>query len=194
MRKAQVIRKTKETQITIRINVDGKGIYKIDTSIGFFQHMLETLTKHSLFDIHAQISGDVHVDQHHVVEDTGFALGKALSRALGDKKGIARAGNFVFPMDEALSQVSIDIAGRPYLVFKAKFRHRKINAFDPELIEDFLYGFTTGLGATLHAHVITGRSDHHKIESLFKALAKALQQACAKTRDQSSVPSTKGKI
>jgi imidazoleglycerol-phosphate dehydratase len=195
MRTAQVERKTNESQIKIGVNLDGTGLSRIKTPIGFFTHMLETFAKHSLIDIEAEIKGDTHVDQHHLVEDTGIVLGDVIKQALGDKKGIQRAGFFLFPMDEALSQVAIDICDRPYSVCKIKLRRKKIGDFEGELIVDFFQGFATALGATIHTYIISGRSDHHKVESVFKALAKALKQACmlqARAHDQ--LPSTKGKI
>ena len=195
MRTSQAIRKTKEVDISIDLNIDGSGKYEIKTPIGFFTHMLEAFSKHGLFDITANIIGDTQVDQHHTVEDTGIALGEAFKQALGDKKGINRSGYFVFPMDETLSTVAIDIGGRPYLQFKADFSRRFCGELDTDLMADFFQGFALGLGATIAVQNPYGRSDHHKIESMFKAFAKAMKMACSTDpRAKGSMPSTKGMI
>ena len=195
MRKAIIKRKTKETDIEIGLNIDGKGKYEIKTPIGFFTHMLNAFAKHGLFDVNLNVKGDLEVDQHHTIEDTGIVLGQAFKEALGDKKGINRAGYFIFPMDEALAVAALDISGRPYLKFDAKFRRRFCGELDTDLLEDFFYGFSVGLGANLALQVQYGRSDHHKIEALFKAFAKAMKTACSKDkRALKELPSTKGLI
>ena len=174
------------------MNIDGKGKYDIKTPIGFFTHMLEAFAKHGLFDINMDVKGDLGVDQHHTVEDTGIVLGQAFKEALGNKKGINRAGYFIFPMDEALAVAALDISGRPYLKFNAKFKRRFCGELDTDLLEDFFYGFCVGLGANLALQVQYGRSDHHKIEALFKAFTKAMKTACSKDkRAINELPSTK---
>ena len=193
MRRATIERESKETQIKIKLNIEGTGRSNVASDIGFFNHLLETFIKHGLFDMDAKIKGDIHVDQHHIVEDTGIALGEAFKRALGAKKGIKRAGFFVYPMDESLVMVAVDISGRPYLKIDAKFLNKKVGDFATDSLEDFLQGFATSLGATLHIRVYYGRSDHHKIEAIFKALGKALKEACEKDkRLKNEIPSTKG--
>ena len=195
MRTAKISRKTKETEIEIVLNIEGKGKYIINTPIGFLTHMLESFAKHGLFDIKMNVKGDLQVDQHHTVEDVGIVLGQAFNKALGDKKGINRAGYFIFPMDEALAIVALDISGRPYLKFDAKFRRRYCGDFDTDLLQDFFYGFSIGIGANLAVQIKNGRSDHHKIEALFKAFAKALKSACSKDkRVLKELPSTKGLV
>ncbi|HLC62671.1 MAG TPA: imidazoleglycerol-phosphate dehydratase HisB [Candidatus Nanoarchaeia archaeon] len=195
MRTAKISRKTKETEIDLMLNIDGKGKYAINTPIGFFTHMLEAFSKHGLFNIELNVKGDMQVDQHHTVEDTGIALGQAFREALGDKKGINRAGYFIYPMDEALAIAALDISGRPYLKFGAKFKRRFCGDFDTDLLEDFFYGFSVGLGANIALKIDYGRSDHHKIEALFKAFTKALKTACSKDkRALKELPSTKGVI
>ena len=195
MRTSTIKRKTKETDISIRLNIDGKGKYKIKAPIGFFTHMLESFAKHGLFDVELNVKGDTQVDQHHTVEDTGIVLGLAFRKALGDKKGINRAGYFIYPMDEALAIAALDISGRPYLKFNAKFRRRFCGELDTDLLEDFFYGFSAGLGANIALKVEYGRSGHHKIEALFKAFAKAMKTACSKDkRAAKELPSTKGLI
>jgi len=193
MRTASIKRETKETSIQMRVNIDGSGKSNITSEIGFLNHMLETFAKHAIFDLEANITGDIQVDQHHTVEDTGIALGEVIKKALGDKKGIKRAGFFVFPMDESLASVAIDISGRPFLKWNVKFRNKKIGDLSTELIEDFFLGFTTFLGANLHIMIYYGRSDHHKIEAVFKAFAKAMKTACEiDNRVYGEIPSTKG--
>ncbi|MGD2072845.1 MAG: imidazoleglycerol-phosphate dehydratase HisB [Candidatus Thorarchaeota archaeon] len=192
MRKAQVERKTAETDITISLTIDGKGTSNIASDIGFFNHMLETFSKHGKFDIEAHIEGDLHVDQHHMVEDTGIVLGDAFRKALGDKKGICRMGCFTVPMDEALAMAAVDVCGRPFLNVDAQWKSQRVGDFSTELITDFFQGFTTSLAASLHIRVYYGRSDHHKIEALFKACARALQTACALDTRSNDIPSTKG--
>jgi len=195
MRTVKISRKTKETDIEINLNIDGKGKYNIKTPIGFFTHMLESFAKHGLFDINLNVNGDLEIDQHHTIEDTGIVLGQAFKEALSDKKGINRAGYFVFPMDEALAVVALDISGRPYLKFNAKFKRRFCGKLDIDLLEDFFYSFSVGLGVNLALQVQYGRSDHHKIEALFKAFAKAMKTACSKDKQAlNELPSTKGLI
>ena len=193
MRTAKISRKTKETNIDINLNVDGKGKYEIKTPIGFFTHMLESFAKHGLFDVKLIAKGDLEVDQHHTIEDTGIVLGQAFKKALGNKKGINRAGYFIFPMDEALAVVALDISGRPFLKFTAKFKRRACGELDTDLLEDFFYGFSIGLQANIAVQVKYGRSDHHKIEAIFKAFAKAMKMACSRDkRAYNELPSTKG--
>ncbi len=191
MRSAQIDRKTKETQIRIKLDLDGTGNGKIISDIGFLNHMLETFAKHGLFDVTAEIKGDLKVDQHHTVEDTGIALGQAFKSALGDKKGIKRAGFFVYPMDESLAMAAVDLSGRPHLRMEAKFKNRKVGDFNVDVLEDFFQGFVSALGANLHIRVYHGRSDHHKIEAIFKAFGKALKEAC-EIEKRAGIPSTKG--
>ena len=195
MRSAKVNRKTRETAIKIKINIDGAGKSRIKSQIGFLSHMLETLAKHGLFDIDADIKGDVHVDQHHTVEDTGIALGQAFKNSLGDKKGLRRAGFFICPMDEALVLVAIDVSGRPYLKMDARFRRKKIGDLYIDSLEDFFQGFVSALGANLHVKVYYGRSDHHKVEAIFKAFGRSLYQVCEiERRLKGKIPSTKGQL
>ena len=195
MRTAKISRKTKETEIEVKLNIWGKGKYEIKTPIGFFTHMLESFAKHGLFDIQLNVKGDLQVDQHHTVEDTGIIIGQAFSKALGDRKGINRAGYFIFPMDDALAIVAVDISGRPYLNFQGKLQRRFCGDFDTDLLEDFFYGFSIGLQANLAVKMGYGRSDHHKIEALVKAFAKAMKMACSKdNRAFKELPSTKGLI
>jgi len=195
MRVASIERNTKETQIKVKLNIDGSGQSKIVSEIGFLNHMLETLAKHGLFDISAEIKGDIKVDQHHTIEDVGIALGNAFKNALGEKKGLKRAGFFFYPMDESLATTVIDISGRPYLKMEAKFKNRMVGDFSTEVLEDFFQGFVSSLGATLHIKVHHGRSDHHKIEAIFKALGKSLKEACEiEERSGNEIPSTKGVI
>jgi imidazoleglycerol-phosphate dehydratase len=193
MRRAIVERESKETHIKVKLNIDGVGKSNITSEVGFFNHLLETFAKHGLFDIEAVLKGDIQVDQHHLVEDTGIVLGQAFKDALGNKEGIKRAGFFVYPMDESLVMVALDISGRPYLKLDARFRNKKVALFSIDSLEDFFQGFVTSLGAALHIRVYYGRSDHHKIEAIFKALGKALKEASEKDKRLKNVlPSTKG--
>lgn len=195
MRKADLERKTKETQIRVKIDLDGTGSSNIETPIPFFTHMLESVAKHSIFNVELFVKGDVKVDQHHTVEDTGIVLGKAVKEALGEKKGINRAGFFVFPMDESLSVVSVDIGGRPFLQFDAHFKRQFCGNMDLDTVEDFFLGFTQGLSANIAVRVLSGRSDHHKVESIFKAFAKAMAMAVSfDERLKDYIPSAKGVI
>ena len=194
-RKSSLQRKTKETDIKIECNIDGKGRAEISTPIPFFSHLLDNFAKHGLFDLKIKATGDIEIDQHHTVEDIGIALGEAFKAALGDKKGINRAGYFVFPLDEALSVVAIDISGRAYLNFDCKFKKEKIGDLDSDLIKEFFWGFVRHLETTLHIRVLAGENDHHKAESIFKAFGKAMKTACSKEkRILKELPSTKGLI
>ncbi len=195
MRKVKIERNTTETQISMKLNIDGAGKSKIVSPLGFLTHMLESFAKHGIFDLDAKIAGDVDVDAHHTVEDTGIVLGETFKKALGDKRGIQRAGFWMYPMDEALATVALDLSGRPFLVWEVEFSTPAIGDFPTELFEDFFLGFTNALGANIHVKVHYGRSDHHKIEAVFKALAKALKMACAiEPRIKNEIPSTKGTL
>ena len=192
-RKGKVERITRETQIRAELNIDGKGRYEISTGIRFFDHMLELFAKHGGFDLKLEATGDLDVDQHHTVEDVGIALGQCFAQALGDRKGVNRAGYFVMPMDETLAVVAVDLSGRPALVYHAPTRFKHVGDLQTELLEDFFDGFVVHCGANLHARVMYGRSNHHKIEGIFKCFARAMRFACstdARLKDQ--LPSTKG--
>lgn len=192
-RKASVERITKETQIRGSLTIDGQGTYQIATGIRFFDHMLELFAKHGGFDLKLKATGDLDVDQHHTVEDVGIALGQLFAKALGDRKGINRAGYFVLPMDETLAVVAVDLGGRPALVYQDRVRVRLLGDLQTELVEDFFGGFVNHAGANLHAKVLYGRSNHHKIEAIFKCFARAMRYACStdqRLKDQ--LPSTKG--
>ena len=193
MRTAKVNRKTKETSIEAEVNLDGKGVYKIDTGIGFLNHMLEQLSKHSLVDINLKAKGDLHIDLHHTTEDTGIVIGEAISKALGDKKGIKRYAHSYIPMDETLSRVSLDISNRPYLIWNVKLKVEKLGEMDTELFKEWFQAFSQNAGITLHIENIYGDNSHHIIESCFKGLARALRLALEKdSRAGDSLPSTKG--
>ena len=193
MRKSEVERKTKETEIKISLDIDGTGKSEIKTEIGFFKHMLETFSKHSLIDLNIDIVGDLHVDEHHTIEDTGITLGLALKKALGEKRGIRRSGYCIYPMDETLATTAIDLSGRPYLKFIAEFENQKLGDFPTDLTEDFFAGLTNALEANIHIKIEYGRSDHHKIEAIFKSFAKAIRSACEiDERIKDEIPSTKG--
>jgi len=192
-RKASVERITKETQIRGSLTIDGHGTYQVSTGIRFFDHMLELFAKHGGFDLELRATGDLDVDQHHTVEDVGIALGQLFEKALGDRKGINRAGYFVLPMDETLAVVAVDLGGRPALVYQDRVRVRLVGDLQTELVEDFFGGFVNHAGANLHAKVLYGRSNHHKIEAIFKCFARAMRYACStdqRLKDQ--LPSTKG--
>jgi imidazoleglycerol-phosphate dehydratase len=194
-RKTSLERKTKETDIKLSLNIDGKGKGNVSTPIPFLNHLLDSFAKHGLFDLEIKAKGDIEIDQHHTVEDIGICLGQVFKNALGDKKGINRAGYFVFPLDEALSVVSVDISGRSFLGFNCKFKNEKIGDLDSDMIKEFFWGFVRGLQATLHVRALTGDNDHHKVESIFKAFAKAMKSACSKDkRILKEIPSTKGLI
>ena len=195
MRKGRLERKTKETDILVELNLDGTGKYIINTSVPFLDHMLTLMGKHGLFDLVVKAKGDVEIDDHHTVEDTGIALGKALKQALGDMKGITRYGQASVPMDETLASVCLDISGRSYLVYKVEFpKKSRLREFDPDLIEDFMQAFAANAGITLHVGVAYGRNTHHIIEAVFKALGRALRQAVTIDPRVNGVPSTKGKL
>jgi imidazoleglycerol-phosphate dehydratase len=193
MRKAQLIRHTTETQIDLALTIEGSGKYQVSTGIRFFDHMLELFTRHGGFDLKLTCKGDLDVDQHHTVEDVGIALGEAFDRALGDKKGINRAGYFLMPMDETLGIAAIDLSGRTAVVVDAKVRTRLVGDLQSELVYDFFDGFARGARANVHLKTMYGRSNHHKIEALFKAFARALRVACARDKQLAKMlPSTKG--
>ena len=195
MRTAKVERKTKETDIKLSINLDGKGQYSINTSIPFLDHMLSLMCKHGIFDMKLKAKGDIDIDFHHTVEDIGIVLGKAVRQALGDMKGISRYGQATVPMDEALASVSLDVSGRPYLVYKVSFpKKSKIKNFDPDLIEDFLQAFVSNSGITLHVESPYGRNTHHIIEAVFKALGRALRNAVSIDPRIKGIPTTKGRL
>ncbi len=193
MRKAKIHRQTKETDIKIVLTVDGHGRYKISTGIRFFDHMLELFAHHGGFDLELKASGDLDVDQHHTVEDVGIVLGQAFTKALGDKKGILRAGYFVMPMDETLGLAAVDFSGRTSAVIDTKVKTRLVGDLQSELVFDFFEGFARGANAGVHLKIIYGRSNHHKIESLFKAFGRALRAACWRDKRMAKlIPSTKG--
>ncbi|HMD47675.1 MAG TPA: imidazoleglycerol-phosphate dehydratase HisB [Bryobacteraceae bacterium] len=193
MRSASVERVTKETQIRGALKIDGRGKYNISTGIRFFDHMLELFTRHGGFDLSLKATGDLDVDQHHTVEDVGIVLGQLFSKALGDRKGINRAGYFIMTMDETLALVALDLSGRPALVYDGKVKVRLVGDLQSELVEDFFGGFVNHAGANLHVKVMYGRSNHHKIEAIFKCFARALRYACSKDkRLKDQLPSTKG--
>ena len=193
MRRASIQRDTKETQIRGSLTLEGRGVYRISTGIRFFDHMLELFTKHGGFDLKLAAKGDLDVDQHHTVEDAGIVLGQLFAKALGDRRGINRAGYFVLPMDETLAVVAVDLGGRPALVYKDLVKTRLVGDLQTELVEDFFSGFVNHAGANLHAKVLYGRSNHHKIEAIFKCFARAMRYACSKdVRLKKQLPSTKG--
>ena len=194
-RKGKISRKTKETSISVDINIDGKGKYKIDTGIGFLNHMLEQLSKHSSIDMNIKAKGDTHIDLHHTTEDTGIAIGEALKKALKKSVGIRRYAHAMIPMDETLSRVAIDISNRPYLIWKVKLKVEKLGEMDTELFKEWFQAFSQSAGITLHVENIYGENSHHKIESCFKALARSLKEALEiDKRIKNSIPSTKGTI
>lgn len=193
MRRATVERNTKETRIRGSLAIDGQGRYEISTGIRFLDHMLELFAKHGGFDLKLRAEGDLDVDQHHTVEDAGIVLGQLFAKALGDRRGINRAGYFVMPMDETLAVVAIDLGGRPALVYEDRVRVRMVGDLQVELVEDFFGGFANHAGANVHAKVLYGRSSHHKIEAIFKGFARAMRYACSKdARLKKALPSTKG--
>jgi imidazoleglycerol-phosphate dehydratase len=195
MRKASIRRTTKETDVEVAIDLDGEGRASISTGIGFLDHMLDLLARHSRIDIDVKAKGDLHIDHHHTTEDVGIALGQAVKQALGDMKGIARYADVHVPMDEALTRVAIDISGRPFLVFKAEFVRDKVGEFDTELVREWFQAFAVNTGITLHAESLYGTNDHHIAESCFKGLARALRAAVAiDPHAAGEVPSTKGRL
>ncbi|HEV3151467.1 MAG TPA: imidazoleglycerol-phosphate dehydratase HisB [Acidobacteriaceae bacterium] len=192
-RTGTVDRSTTETKIALKLTVEGQGRYSVSTGIRFFDHMLELFTRHGAFDLELQCKGDLDVDQHHTVEDVGIALGEAFDKALGDKKGILRAGYFVMPMDETLAVAAIDLSGRVACVVKTKVKTRVVGDLQSELVEDFFEGFARGARANVHLKTLYGRSNHHKVEALFKAFARALRVACSRDKQLGEMlPSTKG--
>ena len=193
MRRATITRKTLETQITLRLALDGKGRYDVATGIRFLDHMLELFTRHGGFDLKLQAKGDLDVDQHHTVEDIGIALGEAISSALGNRRGINRAGYFLMPMDETLALAAVDLGGRIHTVVDLRLKVRKVGDLQAELVTDFFEGFAQGARANVHVKVLYGRSSHHHVEAVFKAFARALRVACARDRRLARMlPSTKG--
>lgn len=195
MRTASIKRDTKETRIAVELNVDGTGKYDVSTGIGFLDHMLEQLSRHSLMDLKLKADGDLHIDYHHTTEDTGIAIGEAFRDALSDRKGITRYGHAYIPMDETLSRVAVDISGRPYLIWKVDFSKAKIGEMDTELFKEWFQAFAFAAGVTLHVENLYGENNHHIIESCFKGLAKALRAASAiDARAKDAIPSTKGTL
>ncbi|MBQ3924437.1 MAG: imidazoleglycerol-phosphate dehydratase HisB [Firmicutes bacterium] len=207
MRKSEIVRKTKETDISLSLDIDGSGVYDIKTGVGFFDHMLELFTRHGRFDMTVRCDGDTWVDSHHTVEDVGIVMGQAFKEALGDKKGIKRYGEMLLPMDEALILVALDISGRNYLGYDVEFasmkvtdgsnemRQMMVGSFDSELAEEFLMAFSREMGLTLHVKKLAGKNTHHIIEATFKGLARALAKACEiDERFKDEVPSTKGSL
>ena len=193
MRRARIDRQTTETQIVLKLALDGRGRYDVSTGIRFLDHMLELVARHGLFDLTIKATGDLDVDQHHTVEDVGIALGEAVTKALGTRRGINRAGYFVMPMDETLGVAAIDLSGRVHAVVDLKLKVRRVGDLQAELVQDFFEGFAQGARANLHLKVLYGRSSHHQIEALFKAFARALRVACSRDRQLGkALPSTKG--
>lgn len=193
MRTAEIRRETKETRIAVSVNLDGTGVYDISTGVAFLDHMLEQLSRHSLIDLTVKAEGDTHIDDHHTTEDTGIAIGEAVNKALGDRKGISRYGNAFIPMDETLSQVAIDLSNRPYLIYKVDFTRDKLGTMDTELFREWFQAFAQSAGATLHVVNHYGVNNHHIVESCFKGLARALRDAVEiDPRKADAVPSTKG--
>jgi imidazoleglycerol-phosphate dehydratase len=195
MRRATITRKTNETEITVSVGLDGAGTARVSTGIGFFDHMLEQVARHSGIGLEISATGDLHIDMHHTVEDTGIALGQAVRQALGDRKGIGRYADVHLPMDETLTRVAIDLSGRPFLVFKAEFTAPKIGEFDTELVREFFQAFAMNAGITLHIETLYGANSHHIAESCFKGLARVLRAAIAvDERRKDEIPSTKGSL
>jgi imidazoleglycerol-phosphate dehydratase len=195
MRKGAVTRKTNETEIVVEVDLDGAGLGKIATGVGFFDHMLDQLARHSLVDITVSAKGDLQIDDHHTVEDVGIALGQALKQALGDKRGLTRYADCLLPMDETLTRVALDVSGRPFLVFRAEFPTPKIGTFDTELVREFFQALAINAGLTLHIETLYGANSHHIAESCFKGVARALGAALAiDARQASRIPSTKGAL
>ena len=195
MRKAEITRKTAETAIFVAVNLVGTGVYAVKTGVGFFDHMLDQLSRHSLIDIALTATGDLHIDDHHTVEDCGIALGQAIARALGDKRGINRYGQCNLAMDDAQVATALDLSGRPYLVWNVAFPTAKIGTFDTELVREFFQAMTTHAGITLHVDLVHGINSHHSAEATFKSVARALRQALeVDTRQTGAIPSTKGAL
>jgi imidazoleglycerol-phosphate dehydratase len=195
MRQATVERSTKETQVSVTLNLDGTGVYETSTGIGFLDHMLEQLSRHSLIDLKVVAKGDLHIDFHHTTEDTGIVVGQAFAKAMGDRKGITRYGDALIPMDETLTRVALDISGRPYLVWKVNFTRPKLGDMDTELFREWFHAFAQAAGLTLHVENLYGENNHHIVESCFKGLARALRHAVdIDPRKADAVPSTKGTL
>jgi imidazoleglycerol-phosphate dehydratase len=195
MRKATIDRKTTETQVSATVDIDGTGRFDIKTGVGFLDHMLEQLSRHSLIDVTLVVKGDTHIDDHHTTEDSGIALGQAVAKALGDRKGIRRYASSLLPMDETLSRAAVDVSGRPFLVWNVAFPTQKIGSFDTELVREWFQAFAMNAGITLHVETLYGANSHHIAESCFKALARALRDALEiDPRQKDRVPSTKGSL
>ena len=194
-RKAKINRKTKETNIAVEANLDGKGTYKIDTKIGFLNHMLEQFSKHSLIDLKVVAKGDTHIDLHHTTEDTGIAIGECIKKALGSSKGIKRYAHALIPMDETLTRVTMDVSNRPYLIWKVKLKVEKLGEMDTELFKEWFQAFSQATGLTLHVENLYGDNNHHIIETCYKGLARSLREAISiDPREKGRIPSTKGKL
>jgi imidazoleglycerol-phosphate dehydratase len=195
MRKAEVKRKTNETQVSVSLDLDGRGIHDVKSGIGFLDHMLELFSRHSLIDLMVRAEGDLHIDMHHTTEDIGIVLGQALAKALGERRGIRRYASLHLAMDEALTRVAIDVSGRPYLVWKVGFSRPKLGDFDTELVREWFRAFAHNAGITLHVETLYGDNNHHMVESCFKGLARALREAVAiDERAPDAIPSTKGTL
>ena len=195
MRQASIKRKTRETEITAAVNLDGSGRYEVATGIGFLDHMLEQLSRHSLIDLKLKAKGDLHIDHHHTTEDSAIVIGQAVAKALGERKGIARYGQALIPMDETLTRVALDASNRPYLIWKVAFTRHKLGEFDTELFKEWFQAFAQHAGITLHIETLYGDNSHHIIESCFKGLARALREAVTiDPRQKKAVPSTKGRL
>jgi imidazoleglycerol-phosphate dehydratase len=195
MRTASIDRATKETRVSASVNLDGTGRYDVATGVGFFDHMLEQLSRHSLIDMTVRVDGDRHIDDHHSVEDAGIALGQAVRQAMGDMKGLTRYADALLPMDDTLTRCAIDVSGRPFLVFKVDFPREKIGTFDTELVREWFQAFAMNAGITLHIETLYGENAHHIAESCFKALARALRQALSiDPRMADALPTTKGRL
>jgi imidazoleglycerol-phosphate dehydratase len=193
MRTATLRRDTSETKIAVTVNLDGTGVYRVSTGVGFFDHMLEQLSRHSLIDLDVDMKGDLHIDQHHTIEDTGIAIGEAIAKALGDKRGIRRYGDALSPMDETLTRVALDISGRPWLVWKTQFSQKRLGEMDTEMFQHWFHSFAQAAGITLHVETLHGENNHHIAESAFKGLARALRTAIEiDPRKADAIPSTKG--
>ena len=195
MRTATISRSTAETAIDVTVNLDGTGVYDVSTGVGFFDHMLEQLSRHSLIDLTVRTKGDLHIDEHHTVEDTGIAIGQAFAQALGDKRGITRYGDALSPMDETLTRVALDISGRPWLVWKDLFSQTRLGTMDTEMFEHFFHSFAQAAGITLHVETLYGTNNHHIAEAAFKGVARALRTAIEiDPRKADAIPSTKGTL
>jgi imidazoleglycerol-phosphate dehydratase len=194
-RKATISRKTNETEIAVSLDLDGTGVYSVSTGVGFLDHMLEQLSRHSLMDLEVRAKGDIHIDYHHLTEDTGIAIGEAVAKALGDRKGIVRYGDALIPMDETLTRVAMDISNRPYLIWKVNFTKPKLGEMDTELFKEWFQAFAQNAGITLHVENLYGENNHHIVESCYKGLARALRTAFTlDARSPHAVPSTKGTL